>query len=240
MAKTRQIPWMNIVAESGAIIASILLAFWIDAWWESRNELDLEREQLLSMREEFTANLEALELLNETINEHSSNIEEFIRILKAAGDEPVVVPDYLLRSAIMWRTSDISTSTLDALMASGSLNVLRNAELRIKLAGLPAVVRDLTEDEELSKNFAESVMAEFVVREGFAEIAYANRMLELKPNFQALGVASEIAVDPSPELIGLLAARRVHFGYAEDGFPKVLSYLSELIIDINKELERQR
>ena len=36
MFKARQIPWPRIFAEGVAIVVSILLAFWIQAWWQAR------------------------------------------------------------------------------------------------------------------------------------------------------------------------------------------------------------
>jgi len=36
MKKTREIPWQRIVVEATAIVASILIASAIDAWWQDR------------------------------------------------------------------------------------------------------------------------------------------------------------------------------------------------------------
>jgi len=43
---TRQIPWARIVAEGVAIVVSILLAFGIQAWWDGRQDRELERRLL--------------------------------------------------------------------------------------------------------------------------------------------------------------------------------------------------
>ena len=40
------IPWGRITAEGAAIVASILLAFWIDAWWESEKRRE---DELIAM-----------------------------------------------------------------------------------------------------------------------------------------------------------------------------------------------
>jgi hypothetical protein len=45
MSNTQTIPWTRISVEAAAIVASILLAFSIDAWWsdrEAQRELELE------------------------------------------------------------------------------------------------------------------------------------------------------------------------------------------------------
>ena len=238
MTGNRQVPWRSVLLEGVVIVASILLAFAIDAWWDNRIDQQREREHLESMRTEFQASLSGLDEVLTSVQGHAKNIETFIELLKTSGDKPVVVPGSLLGSAITWRTSDVSTSTLSALMASGDLNLLRNVELRENLAGLPAFLSDVTEDEIIAQRFAESEMSVFLAREGLAEIAYANRS-GVPEGIQSLDAPDAISVRSSPELIGLLTARRVHFWYSEAGLPDVRSYLEMLIEQIDEELERQ-
>lgn len=189
------------------------------------------------MRAEFQASLAGLDEVLTSIQLHAKNVESFIALLKDAGDEPAIIPGPLLGSAITWRTSDVSTSTLDALMASGDLNLLGNAELRSNLAGLPAFLLDVTEDEIIAQAFAENEMSIFLAREGLAEIAYAYRAGVQDPGgIQSLHVPAEISVLSSPELIGFLTARRVHFWYSESGLPTVRQYLQTLIEQIDNEL----
>jgi hypothetical protein len=240
MVSTRQIPWKRILLEGAVIVVSILLAFSIDAWWNNRIEQQREHEQLVSMRTEFMASLSGLDEVLTSIQLHAKNVDSLIALLKAAGDEPVMVQGALLGSAITWRTSDVSTSTLDALMASGDLNLLSNLELRANLAGFPAYLLDITEDELIAQKFAESEMSVFLAREGLAEIAYANREGVPGPEgLQSLRAPKEISVRPSPELIGYLTARRVHFFYSELGLPEMRSYLQMLIEQIDNELAQR-
>lgn len=237
VANTRQAQWKQILVEGVVILSSILLAFSIDAWWDARVEQQRERQQLVSMLAEFRADLTDLDEVLTSIQGHAKNVETLIALLKAAGDEPVMVPGPLLGSAITWRTSNVSTSTLDALMASGDLNLLRNTGLRANLAGLPALLLDVAEDEIVAQTFAESQMSVFLAREGLAEIAYAYREGVQDPDgVPGLTAPDEISVLPSPALIGFLTARRVHFWYSELGLPDVRSYLETLVEQIENEL----
>ena len=63
MTKTSQsgIPWVRLIAQGVSIVASILLAFAIDAWWQSRLEDRAVREILVSLHEEFTVHQATLE-----------------------------------------------------------------------------------------------------------------------------------------------------------------------------------
>ncbi len=49
----RDIPWRRITAEGAAIVISILLAFGIQAAWESRQDSVEEQDHLLALRAQF-------------------------------------------------------------------------------------------------------------------------------------------------------------------------------------------
>ena len=58
--------------EGVAIIVSILLAFWIDTWWEDRKEARLEVLYILELQEDFEQNKSRLE-------EEAARFEEIAR-----------------------------------------------------------------------------------------------------------------------------------------------------------------
>jgi hypothetical protein len=60
MPETEKIHWKRLALEATAIVASILLAFAIDAWWDDRNEAQLERRMLSALLVEFEQNAELL------------------------------------------------------------------------------------------------------------------------------------------------------------------------------------
>ncbi|MBT8448223.1 MAG: hypothetical protein KJO69_00945 [Gammaproteobacteria bacterium] len=233
-----QIQWPRLLTEGLVIIASILLAFIIDAWWDNRQDRVQEREHLSSMKTEFEASIVGLEKVNGAVTTHAKNVQEFIKLLKSVPiGESVVVPSELLGAAITWRTSDVSTSTLNALIASGNLNLLQNVELRSKLVGFPAFLLDTTEDEVLVQHFAEHEMSTFLAKQGLAEVAYAFRQGVSEDKNIKFDVPASIAVKHTAELVGMLSARLVHFSYSMIGLPRVADYLKELNKQIEQELE---
>ena len=58
---TRSIPWPRILAEGGAIVVSILLAFGIQAWWEGAQEREEERATLQDLRADLVDNVTELD-----------------------------------------------------------------------------------------------------------------------------------------------------------------------------------
>ena len=61
MTDSKSIPWKRISIEAAAVVASILLAFALDAWWKDRAESIEEAEILTALKREFEAHLVTLE-----------------------------------------------------------------------------------------------------------------------------------------------------------------------------------
>jgi hypothetical protein len=61
MTKFQEIPWPRIVAEGAAIIFSILLAFWIQAWWEGRQQQGDEHIFLKALLDDLSDKRQQLE-----------------------------------------------------------------------------------------------------------------------------------------------------------------------------------
>lgn len=80
MKQSRSIPWPRIFAEGTIIVASILLAFWIDAWWDgslkSPDEDSIDDLSLISSPQ-MVQSLEALRVAIERVKYHSRNDQEF-------------------------------------------------------------------------------------------------------------------------------------------------------------------
>ncbi|VUX55771.1 conserved exported protein of unknown function, partial [uncultured Woeseiaceae bacterium] len=53
MRNGNNIQWKRLSVEAAAIVASILLAFTIDAWWDDKKEREDERAILSSLLAEF-------------------------------------------------------------------------------------------------------------------------------------------------------------------------------------------
>jgi hypothetical protein len=81
LAKSEDIPWKRLTAEAIAIVASILLAFWIDAWWEQRVETNLAIEHLQAFEIELIANTERLDAAIQKVNSGLRHLNAAMTIL---------------------------------------------------------------------------------------------------------------------------------------------------------------
>ena len=135
------------------IVASILLAFGIDAWWD---ELQLEREvaqELQSVGRELRQNQDLLAFQIDIIQRMVRADDEVLALLNAKlASEHVTIPDTLGFLVTTTLTFDASLGALDALIASGRLAAVTDPELRLRLSGLRALVEDATELQSLTRS----------------------------------------------------------------------------------------
>src|SRR5687768_5999991 len=116
------------------VVSSILVAFALDAWWDGRELRQDERQNLIGLRAEFSTIARMLQQEQTLQAEVASVVDTLLMLTGPAATTP---PDFkrLLNRAFVARTLDVSTGTLDALMAGGRLEILRNEQLRSALAG---------------------------------------------------------------------------------------------------------
>ena len=155
MNDERDIPWLRISAEAAAIVVSILLAFAIDAWWTNRQIIAEEYDTLTQLRSEYVRNVE---LLAEKRASHAATEQSMLALLRTISiaqqsglDRESVFPD-LDKTIIRW-TFDPETGAISGVLESGKLSIIQSDQLRSALAGWPAKLQDVIEDEIAVWNF---------------------------------------------------------------------------------------
>ena len=148
MPEAEKIPWKRLSVEAAAIVASILLAFAIDAWW---NELQSDRavgEVLKAVRSEMQFNLEALEI---SIIHH----EEIVAAIETAQNNGTT--DGLTEKAVIdVEVFEPSTGALDTLVATGLISDIDDTDLRISLGAFARLAQDLNERESRAVEFRDA------------------------------------------------------------------------------------
>jgi hypothetical protein len=129
MTKRHDIPWPRISIEATAIVGSILLAFAIDAWWESSRDIERESTLLAALNHDFEQNHA---LLKETLasNQKSlATVQEFSKVI--AGSE-TIPRNFDLLYALSFRVQFFEpvTATYDALISGGDFALIRSDESR--------------------------------------------------------------------------------------------------------------
>lgn len=160
MAATAGMPMRKLIIEGGVIVASILIAFGLDAWWDRFQMAGDLRDELANVAEEMSSNLAMLRLeIRFTRTAISSTDQLVIAIDANEGAETVTVPDTLVLSAIVFNPSyDPSTGALDALISSGMLARLDEPALKKTLSEFRTLVEDIREDELYARRISNEVI----------------------------------------------------------------------------------
>jgi hypothetical protein len=121
--------WTDLGVEGVVIVASILLAFALDAWWDSRGQRQEETQVLENLRSEFQAagsQLDRYLIIDQTTLASIERILRSARAAHAAGRAQVEVATVDLARTLIAPTFDPRTGTLDGLLASGRLGILKS------------------------------------------------------------------------------------------------------------------
>lgn len=176
MKSSRGITWLRIGAESIAIVASILLAFAIDAWWADRQlRLDLQ-QNLVALSGELESNLR---LIDRELSYRQAVISSIETLTQNKPGDGALSPDHVdrLLGDLLWLgRSGFSSGALNSILQTGLLAEIRDGELRRLLAALPASYQFV---EQFERNDIESTQGRlypYINQNGsFTQIANTQR-----------------------------------------------------------------
>ena len=222
------IRWIRLIGEGAVIVGSILLAFFLDAWWDDiSRERDL-RDQLEVVTDEMRTTRTRLESV---LRAHAWNVQLSQQLRLKLGEveagSTVLVPDEEIGPLLPQVTADVTTRALQAFIAAGGLKLIDDLDARAELLAWAARMEDLLDDEIYLRNFAAAELVSWLRNN--ADIANA----ELLSTPILLG---HFGVGPPPDpslldtstltrdtvLINLLAAR-------ESGERAIQSNLEQLL-----------
>lgn len=146
----RQVPWLRIGAEAVAIIASILVAFSLDAWWDGRELAEREERYLLSLNRDFLENRTDLERIIEVQDILLQSLRELV--LLGATTTPIPSADSVgsLVARVLQNTTIEFTPTIGTyreLLNTSSLQIIRNDSLRTLLSDFGVQVETIARIE---------------------------------------------------------------------------------------------
>jgi hypothetical protein len=139
----------RIAAEGAIIVVSILLAFWIDAWWSFRLARDAELTVLESLQVEAEENRVELD---ELIGANQSQLDRIDLFLAMTPDDlrsvhrDSVIP-WVSAMVITW-TYDGDDSAAGLFLASAAPVTLRARDVRVASAGWIRLLEDMEEEKE--------------------------------------------------------------------------------------------
>ena len=166
MTKREDIPWKRLTAEAIAIVLSILLAFWIDAWWDSRSEGLDEVEVLSLLREEVRSFRRTLELEDRRNN---AIFESAKSLLIESSNENVNFSqsemDALLYDVSWFQVpSRLRLPVLESLRQSGRISAISNNEIRRRLDSWDSRIQTLRDSYVRDLEFCDNYLIPFFLK----------------------------------------------------------------------------
>ncbi len=164
MGKSNEIPWLRLLVEGVAIVASILLAFAIDAWWQEYVEDQRESEVLNALLDDFKttkANIENWRTFHLAVQQSNT------KLLKAVtSSEITLTNDQIgrLLSELSWwdAESHFSTGALNSLVYGGELSLIEDDALRQLLADWPSQIQYFESQQQQDYDFFLNVWTPFL------------------------------------------------------------------------------
>ncbi|NOX69095.1 MAG: hypothetical protein GXP15_07905 [Gammaproteobacteria bacterium] len=164
MTETPKIHWKRIWIEALAIVASILLAFAIDAWWDGRKEAADHSAQIQSLVLEFETAQRHLSVQMEHLQ---SSLAGTIRVLELMGPDASESEGLQLPAALI-ESFDVGVSPpqrgvlMNVLASRGNLRV-NSTELWSALQSWPTKMGDLEIDgNHLEQNREQDFIAALI------------------------------------------------------------------------------
>lgn len=200
----------SLIAEGVVVVASILVAFALDAWWDNRQENEAFLDELASVVSEVEANLASLDLQTRLHQDAIASIDELITGIDDASSETISVPDSLLNRAISFAPSyDPSSGALDAFVSGGWLSRIHDPELRGRISALPSRFQDLQEEEEQARAIAhESLLESLWNQESLRSALYSGGIYYQPPNSRPALPTSSSNIRIPPGMSNRLLFRR--------------------------------
>ena len=135
--------------EGVVIVASILVAFGLDASWANYQESRVEDRVLGELRDELES---AKFRITVSITEPETVISASLELAESLGsDTSALEPktaQALFNNVLAINTLEVPSSVLDSIIASGQVRLISNGELRKALSEWPAFVSDVRENHE--------------------------------------------------------------------------------------------
>ena len=160
---SKSIPWGRIAAEGVVVVASILLAFGIDASWDGFQDARRETESLVALRQEMV-------LASEEWAEDNGRREEWLAYADSILNQVTVrsAPDSAvnvwIQQASMFMTRFFPpSSVLNDLVSSGNLSVLTSSDLRRALLTYERGRERLNFMEDWAREVAEDGLRPYLV-----------------------------------------------------------------------------
>jgi hypothetical protein len=140
----------NLLLEGLVIVASILLAFAIDAGWDEMREREQEQRLLVQLTDELDLFIDNLgPAATSTTDRVNADLERLLGLIHVAGD--VAGDEWVESLGWLHRSYEFTAATpvIDVLLADGGLQLISDPAIRQELSNVASYLGVVRRFEEL-------------------------------------------------------------------------------------------
>jgi len=203
--------FLYAVGEIVLVVIGILIALQINSKKEEINNRIVEQSILNNLKEDFNKNQQEIEVLIFANNKYHRNLNKFIEILKTTPkDIKVKIDDTLSIVAIAAPTYIPTTSTIDVIISTGKIDLIKNEELKTLISRFKREVADLSEDEKDVRILANIQICPLLGQNSDMIDVYQNTYPYTIDRFNKIKLSSSSMILNS-NLLGSLIAQRFYY-----------------------------
>jgi len=224
----------RLLAESIAVVASILLAFAIDASWDDYREGIEERALLDGLRQEFERNLEDVDTQSARVEIARERLRRFpqLETLSGGAIEADSAYEVLVQPLIRSYTSEVSDGFLSATISSGKLALIDDVELRALLAETKSIDQDVSEMRQVVMDLSVNAATALGRYPELASLMDAETRPHTDPVTAWRATSDE-------EVLALVNAKRLYMGFYASQLGRLRGHFDAIIAAIDRALSRR-
>lgn len=241
MPNANTIQWKRLSIEATAIIASILLAFAIDAWWAERLERIDERRSLVRLYDEFESNRERIDGWISAGRsayrgmESALHVSELLDAALKNGLDSVSIPDTQIAALIQTSTFEAELPVYEGLVRSGRIEIIENDDIINAIAVWERSLRNTSEQQLTGRRFVNDQLLPALASNPNLRHVLLNQFVPVQVVPLDPDGMTEIRVDPL--VVNLVAQRYFWAALARRSMTSTRDSADQVMFEISKFLE---
>ena len=231
------------IGEIILVVIGILIALQINNWNENRKDEIKEQVILISLKVNLLENLKLLNLANQaTIKAYYASLNLHELTTPNGNNINSSKIDSLISVTFDYFTFDPNSGTINEIINSGQLNIIKNEELKNQISNWSGIVEDTQRDGDIANKHAFDNMVMYLSENGsISNLPIGNGLaqnLNLKPKSTSSFEFNYQNLMSSSEFENLVSWHSTNMLYILNEYLSFKSYIENMIDLIDSETEK--
>ena len=230
------------IGEIFLVMIGILLALQVNNWNNQRIETKREQSSLKNLRSDFIDNIKELERIYDSTEKSYRSSVRLLEIIKNENPINTEEIETLLNSIINgFYSLDLNSASIDEIISSGSLSMIKDDRLRERISSWSLIVADSEDDIEIYYNYMfNTLIPSLSSKTALRNLAIPD-ILAKRINLPQIS-NSKFEVDQSKTLRTIEFENEVYNNainlvYILDNYNKIEVYLNETLMSIESNIK---